>query len=104
MKQASVLDEYACQSAQTIGSIGFTIRISIIQKEGNLLREASASSAPFTATGGSILILPGMNFRQRSGITAVGSRSIRPSRITHPRSAPIISDTATGPGVGGMKL
>ena len=34
---------------------------------------------------------------------AVGIPTINPIKITHPNSAPIISATAIGPGVGGIK-
>ena len=34
---------------------------------------------------------------------AVGKPTIAPIKITQPKSAPIISATAIGPGVGGIK-
>lgn len=34
----------------------------------------------------------------------IGTPIIAPTKITHPKSAPSMSATATGPGVGGMNV
>ena len=55
--------------------------------------------------GATICIFLEIYFANNGPLTmAVGMPAIKPNKITHPKSAFNISATATGPGVGGIKL
>src|SRR5690554_6601500 len=79
--------------------------ITAIIRNGGKEPEGDLSVGLSKSKGGSRWIFFEIYFPQTGpAIIAVGKPRIIPNRITHPSCALIMSATATGPGVGGMKL
>ena len=77
----------------------------ISRKEGSAFGSYDFSLLASSSGGGVRYIFPEIYFPHTGpAITAVGKPIMAPKRITQPSCTLIISATATGPGVGGIKL